>query len=281
MNILSVNTLSKYYRKHFWSEPQKALDNLSFSIKEGCITGFLGANGSGKSTCLKAIMGLITCDSGNISWRSGEEPSIGFLPEGPSFPLSLSADDILEYYISLSSLPKEGLKKQKTELLQRLQLLSVSHRALKHYSKGMLQKVGLIQAFLGEPSLVIMDEPLLGLDPESRSTVRQLIMEYKQRGSSIFFSSHLLYDVESLSEQLVIIDKGSLAFQGALVDLKKKTGLHICLQYQSFEGGLVKKTIFSIQELQLCLGELEQKKGNLINISSTVDSLRKGILDKL
>ena len=218
--VLQVQDLEKSFKKSVFSKEQKILQDLSFSLFKGEVTGFLGANGSGKTTALKCILGLMSYDKGEICFF--EEDSrvagrfcplsrsvlkrVGFLPEEPCFYDYLTAEELLIFYGRLSSSLKTADLKCKIEhWLKKLGIYGAKDQKIRTFSKGMLRKVGLIQAFMLEPELLILDEPLAGLDPDSREQASHLIQDHAQSGGTVFFSSHLLVDVRKICDKLVTL----------------------------------------------------------------------------
>ncbi|PIT99694.1 MAG: multidrug ABC transporter ATP-binding protein [Bdellovibrionales bacterium CG10_big_fil_rev_8_21_14_0_10_45_34] len=227
--ILDVSGLTKRFKNQFWAKPHYAVKDVSFRVKEGSITGFLGANGSGKTTSIKNILGLIYPDAGEITYFGGKPLSnevkkrIGFLPERPYFYEYLTGTEFLQFYADLSGLKRgPNLRKRIQTLLEKVELPHAADRPLRKYSKGMLQRIGIAQALIHDPDFVILDEPMTGLDPDGRRTVAEIIKDCRKRGATIFFSSHLLHDVETLCDELVILVKGEVKYSGSTQDLLKR-----------------------------------------------------------
>ena len=231
MSVLSVNHLSKSYRKGFIPRKHQVLHDVSFGLKQGSVTGFLGGNGAGKTTTLKCILGLIFPDGGEFSFFNGQPLSnevkarIGFLPERPYFYEYLSGAEFLRFYSQLTqNLTRVQLNERIDELLRKVHLLDAKDRPLRSYSKGMLQKIGMAQALIHRPELLILDEPMSGLDPDGRLAISEIIKDIAANEATVFFSSHLLKDVESLCDDLVILKSGKIVYEGGLVDLIKQYG---------------------------------------------------------
>lgn len=225
-NVLEVHNLYKTYRAGFIPKDHPVLKGVDFVIPEGKITGFLGSNGAGKTTTVKCILGLAYPTSGEISYFSGQALSqsvkqrIGFLPEHPYFYNYLTGIEFLMFYGQLSTkLKKKDLKERVDRLLAKMDLTFAGDKQLKDYSKGMLQKIGIAQALIHDPELVILDEPMGGLDPDGRYYVSEIIKETAKQGKAIFFSSHLLHDAEKLCHRLVIIKDGQVAYEGDTASL--------------------------------------------------------------
>jgi ABC-2 type transport system ATP-binding protein len=226
MNAVEIIGLEKTYSVGFWRKrPKRALEPLHLTVEEGEIFGFLGPNGAGKTTTLKLLMGLVfpTAGTARILGREWTDPKvkaqIGFLPEQPYFYDYLTANELLDYYGQLSGVPAADRKRRIPEVLARVGLTDVKGLQLRKFSKGMLQRAGIAQAILHDPKLVFLDEPMSGLDPIGRREVRDLMEQLKQEGKTVFFSTHILSDAESLCDRVAIIHKGALRGVGAVEDL--------------------------------------------------------------
>ena len=193
-----------------------ALKNLSLEIETGEIFGFLGPNGAGKSTTIKTIMGLIKPTSGEAKIMGENVKShlsrrnVGYLPENPAFYEYLSAEEYLDFVGSAFKMSKELIHKRSDEVLALLDLQGARKRPIRSYSKGMVQRLGLAQVLLHDPEVYILDEPMSGLDPIGRALVKDIILELKRRGKSVFFSTHITADVETICDRVGIILQGEL-----------------------------------------------------------------------
>ena len=221
-----IENLTKDYAVGFWRRrPYRALDNLSLSIEPGEVFGFLGPNGAGKTTTLKLLMQLIFPTSGRaeILGRTVGDVAmrrrIGYLPENPYFYDYLSAEELLTYFAQLLDVPASERRKRVNSLLDRVGIGRERRFQLRKFSKGMIQRVGIAQALLNEPEVIFLDEPMSGLDPLGRKDVRSLILELRDQGRTIFFSSHILADAEALCSRVAIVAKGRLAATGRLGEL--------------------------------------------------------------
>jgi len=226
MAAIDVKGLEKTYQVGFWRKRSKcALRPLHLTVAEGEIFGFLGPNGAGKTTTLKLLMGLVfpTAGTAQILGMEINDPQmkaqIGFLPEQPYFYDYLTASELLEYYAQLSGVAAGERRRKVIEVLGRVGLQNTATMQLRKFSKGMLQRVGIAQAILHDPKVLFLDEPMSGLDPMGRREVRDLMAELKQRGKTIFFSTHILSDAESLCDRVAIIHLGELRGVGAVEDL--------------------------------------------------------------
>jgi len=226
MAAIEILGLEKTYHVGFWrKKPKCALRPLHLNVEKGEIFGFLGPNGAGKTTTLKLLMGLAFPSGGTarILGMAINDPrmkaQIGFLPEQPYFYDYLTAVELLEYYAQISGVPAKQRRSKVDEVLNRVGLPDVGRLQLRKFSKGMLQRVGIAQAILHEPAVLFLDEPMSGLDPIGRREVRDLMEQLKQEGRTIFFSTHILADAESLCDRVAIIHLGELRGVGAVADL--------------------------------------------------------------
>lgn len=204
MNMLSCRNLKKIYQK------QCVVNGLSFAVQEGEAFALLGSNGAGKTTTIKMILGLIPKDGGDVEKQ--ENIRIGYSPETPYFHPFLNGREVLEFYGSLQNIPKKELKEQIPVLLERAGLED-SRTKVKDYSKGMLQRLALAQALLGDPKLLILDEPSAGLDALGRVEMMQTIRSLKEDGKTIIINSHILGDIERVCDRGIIIKKGNLLYE--------------------------------------------------------------------
>jgi ABC-2 type transport system ATP-binding protein len=226
MLALEIQDLSKTYSVGFWKKrPRCVLKPLSLSVQEGEVFGYLGPNGAGKTTTLKVLMGLVypTTGTARIFGRSIDDTSakldIGFSPEQPYFYDHLTAQELLEYYGQLSGIPAGERKRRAGATLARVGLKDIERLQLRKFSKGMLQRVSLAQAILHDPKFLFLDEPMSGLDPIGRREVRDLIQELKDEGKTVFFSTHILSDAETLCDRVAILNQGELRGIGIVREL--------------------------------------------------------------
>lgn len=215
MPAIGIKNLAKTYKgKH--GAKVDALKDLTLDIEKGEIFGFLGPNGAGKSTTIKLLMGLLHPSSGNANIMGKDIAStdarrhVGYLPENPAFYDYLSAEEYLHFVGKTFSMPVSQLREKTEDLLRRLELWDARKRLIRTYSKGMVQRVGLAQVLLHEPQVYILDEPMSGLDPLGRALVKDLILDLKARGKCVFFSTHIIADVETICDRVGIILRGEL-----------------------------------------------------------------------
>ena len=226
MPAIEILGLEKTYSVGFWrKKPKRALRPLHLAVEPGEIFGFLGPNGAGKTTTLKLLMGLVhpTAGTARILGMELDDPrmkaQIGFLPEQPYFYDYLTARELLDYYGQLSGVSARERSRRIQDVLGRVGLPDVGGVQLRKFSKGMLQRVGIAQAILHDPKVVFLDEPMSGLDPMGRREVRDLMLQLKAEGKTVFFSTHILSDAEALCDRVAIIHLGELRSVGAVADL--------------------------------------------------------------
>ncbi len=226
MLAIETDGLTKDFLVGFWRpRPYRALDHLTLAVEPGEVFGFLGPNGAGKSTAIKLLMQLIfpTSGSAHILGRPAGNVDvrrrIGFLPENPAFYDYLTAEELLSYFASLFDLPSGDRATRVARVLDEVGIGAERRMPLRSYSKGMVQRIGIAQAILNEPEIVFFDEPMSGLDPLGRREVRQLMLRLRDRGCTVFFSSHILSDAEAMCSQVAIIAQGKLAASGRMSDI--------------------------------------------------------------
>jgi ABC-2 type transport system ATP-binding protein len=225
-SAIRIDELTKDYAIGFWRRhPYRALDRLTLDIERGEIFGFLGPNGAGKTTTLKLLMQLIFPTSGRaeiLGRPVGDlevRRRIGYLPENPSFYDYLTAEELLGYFGDLFGYSGADRRKRVSTLLDRVGIGGERRLQLRKFSKGMIQRVGIAQALLNDPEVVFLDEPMSGLDPLGRRDVRSLILELRDQGRTVFFSSHILADAEALCRRVAVVAGGRLAASGTLSDI--------------------------------------------------------------
>ncbi|HSQ49862.1 MAG TPA: ABC transporter ATP-binding protein [Nitrospiraceae bacterium] len=226
MDAIKIEGLTKIFKPIWpWQKAATVLSDVSFTVKQGEIFGFLGHNGAGKTTTMKILLGLLRGTSGSVEVLgapAGEvevHARIGYLPESPYFYDYLTAEEFLKFYGRLAKLSLTTVRERVPELLQRVGLEEARHRQLRKFSKGMLQRIGLAQAMIHDPELVILDEPMSGLDPMGRKEVRDLILSLRDQGKTVFFSTHILSDIEMICDRVGILAKGRVFALGRIEDL--------------------------------------------------------------
>ena len=223
--IVRVEGLVKDFRPGFGLTTKRVLHGISFEVRRGEIFGFIGPNGAGKTTTLKVLMGLIRASAGRAELlghdvsESAYRRQIGFAPESPYFYEFLTGREILSFYARLCDVEPSRIGPRVDEVLAQVGLAHAGSARLRTYSKGMLQRIGIAQAIVHEPSVIFLDEPMSGLDPVGRKEIRDLIVRLNADGKTVFMNTHILSDVELICDRVAIIVKGRIAYAGALEDL--------------------------------------------------------------
>jgi ABC-2 type transport system ATP-binding protein len=301
---IEICGLEKIFAVGFWRKrPKTALKPLHLAVEHNEVFGFLGPNGAGKTTTLKLLMGLITQTSGTAKllgcdWREPDvKRQIGFLPEQPYFYDYLTARELLNYYAALSEVPAKGRDQRVRALLGRVGLAQAADTQLRKFSKGMLQRVGIAQAILHDPKLVILDEPTTGLDPMGRREVRDLIQDLQDEGKTVFFSTHILSDAEALCDRVGVIHKGELKGVGIVADLVNRNAG--CSQTELVWHGkgpitavaalggkcrvaadTVRATVPSTK-LEAALDAIRQNEGRIVSVTPVRTTLEDYFLERL
>ncbi len=226
--VISIRNLSKDYRD-FWGRPKvKALKSLTMEVRKGEVFGLLGPNGSGKTTTMKLLLGLLFPTEGEISILGkpatdvSKNERIGYLPEESYLYRFLNAEETLDFYGRLFRLPADVRKQRTNELLELVKVSHARKRQLKEYSKGMTRRIGLAQALINDPELILLDEPTSGLDPLGNRDMKDLILKLKEQGKTIVMCSHLLADVQDVCDRIAILYGGELKVMGRVDELVKE-----------------------------------------------------------
>lgn len=225
MKALEIKNLKKTFKSNFLIKKYHVLKDINLSVEQGEVYGFLGPNGAGKTTTIKCILGITFPDAGEISLLGHpantieSKKKLGFLPEQPYFYDYLTPVELLTFTGRLFGIPNPSLAKRIQELIHRVGLEGKENIKLKKFSKGMLQRIGLAQALVHNPELLILDEPFSGLDPIGRKELRDIILSLKEEGKTVFFSSHILQDMELMVDKVGIITAGKTRKEGKLSEL--------------------------------------------------------------
>ncbi len=229
MYAVRLQQLTKDFERGFWRpRPHRALDGVTLDIEPGDVIAYLGPNGSGKTTTFKLLTQLIfpTAGTAEVLGRPAGDVEtrrrIGFLPENPYFYDNLTAEELLRYFAGLFGCDRQEAQRRTSAVLDRVGIGEERGTHLRKYSKGMLQRVGIAQALVNDPEVLLLDEPLSGLDPIGRRHVRNLLLSLRDEGRTLFFSSHILTDAEALCSRVAILDKGKLIASGKIADLGLK-----------------------------------------------------------
>ena len=242
--MIRLNEVTKIFDKDLFKKKQIVLDKMSYGIKENSITGFLGANGAGKTTSIKIILDFIRPNSGSVDFQKPLGTNlreailnIGLLPERPYFYANITAREFLNYLGRLSLMSNNDVKCRIEDLAAKLCIGFALDRKIKFFSKGMLQRLGFVSAILHRPKLVILDEPAAGLDPLGRREMKDHIIDLKSEGITVFFSTHIVSDVEDICDRVVFIKNGICEYDGELINLlEEKSQKKMILKYSA--GGI-------------------------------------------
>jgi ABC-2 type transport system ATP-binding protein len=264
---IAVRGLKKIYKTGFFLKPFTALEGITFSVNRNEIYGFLGPNGAGKTTTIKILNSIVFPTEGEVE-IFGEtlggiknKYRIGYLPEQPYFYEYLSSEEFLSFCGNLFGLRKREIEERIDNLLHIVGLVDAKRLQLRKFSKGMLQRIGIAQALINDPDLVILDEPMSGLDPIGRMEIRELIRNLKEKGKTVFFSSHIISDVELLADRICILDRGAKIAEGNIEELIG----NMAIKYYEINVKGVHDTGLLVRELgQLCVDHYN--RGSLLVI---------------
>lgn len=284
MNAIEIHHLFKVFRGKKLARVE-ALKDLSLTIPRGDVFGFLGPNGAGKSTTIKTLMGLIRPTSGQVRLMGLDVTDarsrlpVGFLPENPAFYDFLSAKEYLQFVGRTFKMEPTLLKKRIEEVLERFDLVAAAKRPIRGYSKGMVQRLGLAQTLVHDPDLYILDEPMSGLDPLGRALVKDLIKELKQKGKTVFFSSHITSDVESVCDRVGVILKGELQTVQSVDTLHKQGIEGYLVTYVETENSEPHNVRLGVEELSDFLVAAAQKGRRILLVEPQRKDLEAFFLD--
>ncbi len=293
---IHTENLGKIYYSGFWRRPFTGLSGLSMTVEPGSSFGFVGPNGAGKTTTIKMLMGLQARTSGQ-AWIHGvsiDSPEsrrrVGFMPERPYFYEHLTAWEFLDFYARLTEVPAADRGPRVAALLERVGLSRFRNVPLGKFSKGMLQRAGIAQALVNDPDLVVLDEPMSGLDPLGRVLVRDIILEERRSGKTVFFSSHILSDVEAICDQVAIVVGGELRGLGTVQSLLGQTsndvdctflvGGDVPGQLIRREGERVTVRVASSQ-LDAVVDEVRARGGSVVSVHPNQRTLEDVLLDEV
>lgn len=227
MNAVEIENIHKTFPGHWGKGGVYAVKGVSLSIPQGSVYGLIGPNGSGKSTIMKALVGLLAPDEGSCrvfgqpATAASNRNEIGFLPENPYFYKFLTGEETVRFYGRLCGLRGKALRERTAEMLELAGLTEAAHRHLGGYSKGMLQRVGLAQALVQRPRLLVLDEPTAGVDPIGSRAIRDIILNLKEQGMTVFLCSHLLEQVQEICDNVGILYRGCMIAAGAMEDITR------------------------------------------------------------
>ena len=295
--MLKFQNISKTFKTELLAQPFQALNDVSFEIPEGSMVGFLGANGAGKTTSLKIIMDFIRPDAGEVLFDSKFGNSkidlfrhIGFLPERPYFYPNLTGSEFLHFLGSLSEMKKKEIEASINKWAPRFKIDHALSRKLRTYSKGMLQRIGFMAAILHEPKMIILDEPLSGLDPIGRRELKEVIIDVHRSGKTVFFSSHIVPDIEEICDRVIFLKDGKLVYDGAvdtlltsreeadyIVNFKNPQNHSLTSKIKDLQAlpGQITSVKVSAENKQMLLSELVSRNIEITNLELVKPSLEE------
>lgn len=273
--------ISKVFNSDLLKKPFVALDDVSFKIEEGKIIGFLGANGAGKTTSLKILMDFIRPNSGDVKFGSqlgGNKKEafklIGYLPERPFFYPHLTGREFCFYMGLISELKRSEITEKINYWAPRFKIDFALDREIKGYSKGMLQRIGFLATLLHDPKLIVLDEPLSGVDPIGRKELKDIILEVNKMGKTIFFSSHIVSDMEEVCNNVVCLRSGKMVFQGNIDEMiKNHIKPHFTITHSS--GNEIIKQEVSLEDKNNYIKDLVEKNIDILKVEQHRPSLEQ------
>jgi len=280
MYSIEIQNLTKIYSPGNPRKEVKALNNFSINIPQGSIFGLLGPNGAGKTTLVKALLGITHPTEGNIKLLNSErfdyviKSRIGYLPENHKFPAYLSGEEVMKFYGRLSGVDSSVLDKKSDELLELMNLSKWKKAKVRTYSKGMMQRLGIAQALINNPDLIFLDEPTDGVDPIGRKEIRDLLISLKEKDKTIFINSHLLSEVELVSDRAGILNKGNLIKDCTIKELTTNTEEYIVNVDKEIENVLPVDLIEKFNVRKISEGSYSAKVIETQNINELVDAIR-------
>ena len=281
MNAVETSLLSKISSSNYGKSKVNALEELSLNVERGKIFGLLGPNGAGKTTLVKILLGITFQSSGSATIL-GSDPNdyhfknkVGYLPENHKYPSYLTGYQVLKYFGRLSGKSGIELEKKIDQLLELVKLSKWKKTKIKSYSKGMMQRLGLAQALVNDPELIFLDEPTDGVDPIGRKEIRDLLVELKEREKTIFLNSHLLSEVELITDRVGILNHGKLLREGTVKELtERKEEYEIMIDH--FDGENFQSGISNIQINKQKEGVISVHVSSLTELNIFIDELRRG-----
>lgn len=283
---IAVDNLEKNYRNGLFRRKSiHALRNASFEVPRGEVFGLLGPNGAGKTTLIKILLGIVRKTGGEaelLGSPAGYRPArrhVGYLPEHHRIPRHLTANTALEYYGSLSGMRLSEIRRRRPDLLQRVGLADWGTTSVKKFSKGMLQRLGLAQAMLHDPELLILDEPTDGVDPVGRAEIRDILNELRRQGKTVFLNSHLLQEVELICDRVAILDKGNVRVVGRVDEITRQASAPAVFVVEADEAAvraaLPAFELLSARKLEEGRTRVEMNAPDQRSLDTAIDALRR------
>lgn len=280
MSVIEINSLTKHFSgKKFSGEKIKALEKVSFNVGNGEIFGLLGPNGAGKTTLVKILLGITFSTEGSAMifdkpvTNVNVKKRIGYLPENHKFPNYLTGEQVIDYFGKLSGLKKSDLDKSTYKYLKMVGMDEWGTTKIKKYSKGMLQRLGLAQAMISNPDLIFLDEPTDGVDPIGRKEIRDVLLDLKNQGKTIFLNSHLLSEIELICDKVAILNKGELITVGSVADITS-TGNKYVFTTSDLNEDVMNKILMEYKGTLHSKNEFECNINTLEEVNKIIDYLR-------
>ncbi len=281
MDPITVTNLTKVYASAFGKKNVTALQNFSLSVPEGQIFGLLGPNGAGKTTLIKILLNIVYQTAGDAKIFGSDvndyqvRRRIGYLPENHKFPLYLTGEGLLKFVAKISGYEDNNLNRRIDELLSLVKMTKWKKTKIRKYSKGMMQRLGLAQAMINNPDLIFLDEPTDGVDPIGRKEIRDILIDLKHSGKTIFLNSHLLSEVEVVTDRVAILNKGELIQQGTVEELTSAKEV-----YEIVLERIIEESILNAQFGGITLNNAEKKLysakvEDLESLNKMIDRLRE------
>lgn len=270
--MIEFNNITKKFRNNFWDKEFIAVNDVSFKIEAGDLVGFLGANGAGKTTLIKILMDFSRQTSGNVKFDKSMgqnlneiKSSIGYLPERPYLYPHLTGWEFLQYVGRINAINSQNLEKLIIHWSEKMKIAHALGKLTKEYSKGMLQRLGFVSCLIHNPKLLILDEPLSGLDPIGRRDFKKIMVELNRSGVSIFFSSHIVSDVEEICNKVIFIEKGKLVYEGNIDALLMKHANDL-YTIKTLNDGKVEVVHLNTEEKNIYLEKMLTQKIEIIEL---------------
>jgi len=303
MAVVEINNISKRFKSFLSRKTVDALVNVSFQVEKGEIFGLLGPNGAGKTTLVKILLGITFPTSGSATIFNKKisdyriKKKIGYLPEDHQYPLFLTGEQVLDYFGKLSGIETAIRKRRIDELLEIVKMTEWRNVKIRKYSKGMMQRIGMAQALINDPDIVFLDEPTDGIDPIGRKEIRDVLLNLKSMGKTVFLNSHLLLEVELVSDRVGILNNGFLIKEGKihdltnlgqeyqiLIDMPDENHKKILKQEKldvSINGGAIDLKVKDLQELNFFIDTLRNKDISIKSIFPKKSSLEDVFIDTI
>lgn len=281
MNVIEIENVTKVFETKFKKRKVTALNNFSLQIPRGIIFGLLGPNGAGKTTLVKILLGIVFPTAGSAKVLEEDisnyriKKKIGYLPENHQYPNYLTGEQTLKWFARLSGMQDNLIDLKMDELLNVVKLSEWRKTKIKNYSKGMLQRLGLAQAMMNDPDVLFLDEPTDGVDPIGRKEIRDLLIGFKQQGKTIFLNSHLLSEVEMISDRVAILNKGELLKEGTTDDLTSEKEIY---EFNFEPAAVDAESIFNSMQIafnKLALNRYSVKLTGEQQLNALIDLMRK------